>query len=63
MVDEAKSKCKTRRRSLVGWINDKLKEKHQKAMEKSMKKEEELGHKLVLLSKSDFPVECYGVYM
>ncbi|KAI4883233.1 hypothetical protein NFI96_006121 [Prochilodus magdalenae] len=46
---ETQAKCKTRRWSLVGWINDKLKEKHQKSMKKSMKKVEEYEHRLVLI--------------
>ena len=40
------AKNKNRRMNIIGWINEKVKEKHQKSIEKSLKREAEFGHKL-----------------
>ncbi|KAL6476549.1 hypothetical protein MHYP_G00150480 [Metynnis hypsauchen] len=37
---------KNKRMSIIGWINEKVKEKHQKSIEKSYKREAEFGHHL-----------------
>ncbi|KAL6481079.1 hypothetical protein MHYP_G00091590 [Metynnis hypsauchen] len=43
------AKHMSKRRSILSWINDKVKEKYQKAIDKSIKWEEEYGDKLLLI--------------
>ncbi|XP_036431830.1 glutamic acid-rich protein-like [Colossoma macropomum] len=51
-------KYKSKRRRIIGWINKKMKEKYQKAIIKSLNKEEEHGHELFMTPKGLWMTEA-----